>query len=170
MAAVIRSKLSAILPLIKTQLMATTSFPTERVLISMRDVHPNVMQADQYIVIRPRGSVTDEPIEIGAGRVDTRLSRRVAIILRTRLEIDQDHVDVEWLTNATYGHLDVEHQIINSLQDFQVIDGSANWLVVKPLKLGPVSDPNPVQEFTGWGQSVQEYEVKYEADLTQTYQ
>lgn len=151
MATVIRTKLSAILPLIKTQLMATTGFPTERVYISKRDVHPSITQGDKYIVVRPRASVTNEAVEIGAGRVDTRLTRRVAVILRTRLELDQEDVDVSWLTDATYGHLDTEHAIIDSLQDFQVIDTNNNWLVYEPMKLVPVSAPQDEQNFTGWG-------------------
>lgn len=170
MATVVRSKFAAILTAVQTQLRSSTGFPAERCFMAITEISPSVAQADKYIVIRPRGASINAPIEIGAGRIDTRAKRRFSVILRTRFEVDEDGKAPAWLTDATYGHLLTEHAIFDALCDFQPLDDSSNWLACEPIKLVSVGQPDEDKQFTGWGYSVSEWDVTHVLDLTQSYQ
>lgn len=172
MATVVRSKFADILTAVQTQLRSSTSFPAARCFMSIREPMQQewIGQGDQFIVIRPRGSNANRPIEIGAGRIDTRATRRFSVILRTRLEIDEENKAPEWLTNATYGHLVTEHAIFDALQDFQPLDSSSNWLACEPIKFVACGQPDEDRTMTGWGFSVSEWDVTHVLDLSQSYQ
>lgn len=169
MPTVLRTRLDVILLAVRQRLINELGWPPERVIVAKRDVLPFNAQADQYCIIQPRSQVTEQPIVQGAGRVDTRVTRRVAVIVRTRLSLDESDRDLAWLTDATYGHLRTEHAVLNALQMYQPTRG-ADWLACEPLRLVPVSQPEQDREQPEWGQSVAEFEVTYVLDLDQSYQ
>lgn len=165
---IVRAKLSKILPVIKQRLMSKLDWPAERVKISLKDdsSHPH----QQYLRLWPRSSVSFAIYRHGGGRLDTRVMRRLAVKLYTRLALDESGDDEQWLTNATLGHLDVEHAIIDALENYAPVDEDMNWLVYQPMKLQPVSEPDKDAEEPEWGSTVQEYDLSYVLDLDQNDQ
>lgn len=167
--AIVRAKLSQILPVMQQRLMAVLGFPKERVKLSCRrnTPHPH----EQYVVVRPRSHITHQVYRHGGGRADTRVTRRVAVELWTRLALDETGDSEQWLLDASLGHLDREHQIFDALENFQPLNAQGDWLVYQPLKLYPTSDPDLEEpDEPEWGRSVQEYDVSYVLDLSQDYQ
>ena len=166
--AIVRAKLSQILPVIQRRLRTRLDWPAERVLLSLRDdgSHPH----EQYLRLWPRSHVCHQIFRHGAGRIDTRVTRRVAVKLWTRLALDETNDDQQWLTNATLGHCDLEHTIFDALENFSPENSDGDWLVYMPLKLYPASEPAKEDEEAEWGCTVQEYDVCYVLDLDQNIQ
>jgi hypothetical protein len=164
-----RSSLIPILQAIQTQLMSTTSFPLERVnIVATWPKDPQIV-GDQDLLIRPLGFICNlEEGAQGAGRVETLIHRRLAIKVRTRLAYDSEQDQVGWLTDATLGHLQLEEQVLDSLQNFIPMDGSSNWLVAQPLQLVGGDQPEDPEGLDGNGESVVYFDLAYLPALNQS--
>jgi len=168
MPGIVPTKLSKLLPVIQLRLMTALEWPEERVLLALKD--PTTHPHERYLRLWPRQSVSYQIYRHGAGRVDTRVTRRLAVKLCTRLALDSVTSSKQWLTHETLGHLDTEHAIIDALENFQPLDGDQNWLVYQPMKLQPVSEPDLEPEEPEWGCTVQEYDLSFVLQLNQDYQ
>jgi len=170
MATVIRTKLSPILAAVRDRLITRLRFNPARVIVSLRPVTEAENQAEQYVLIRPAAQAMNEPIINGAGRIDARTTRRIGIYLRTRLLTDEPYDDERWLTDASFGHLDQEHVIIDALEMFLPTDKDENALLYEPIRLRPSPQPEKDPIPDGWGQSGLEFDASYELDLDQADQ
>jgi hypothetical protein len=166
---VIRTKLSAILPLIRQRLMDVLQLRPEAVIETAEDDLPPDPLGDQYLWLRPRDQGPNLPVIDGGGRIDARMNRTIAVTLRTRYAADEGTSNLAWLTDATYGHLDKEHAIYDALLNFQPTDLAGNWLVTQPLKPRGGTNPKKDAKAKEWGQSTVDFEVSYEMDLNQSY-
>lgn len=169
MATVLRSNLQTILPLIKTRIMDVTGLESEAVVYSKQPakVKPS-FQADKVVVLWVRSQITQKPFVAGAGRVDTRVTRRVTVVIWNRLEVDYDLQDEAFFTDANYAIFILENQVLDALATFKPVDAQNNIVVTEPLWIGPVAEPVPDME--GWGHSEVDIEIVYELDLDQSYQ
>lgn len=170
MATVIRTRLSALLPLLQQQVMSVLGFPAERVIILSREQQPYHAQADQYVRIRPRSQMTEDSIVVGAGRFDTRARRKINVTLFTRLSLDEADRDAIWLDDPTLGHLAKEHLLFDAVATWHPLDGAGNWLLAGTAKLGPVSEPSKERAEPEWGKSELDVDLTYVLDLDQTRQ
>ena len=171
MATVLRSRLSAILPLIQARVTAVMGLPEERVLLTGEmDNLPWDTQADQYVWIRPREMRPNAPIIVGAGRHDARTNRSCLATLRTRYAVDEGPQEARWLLDRSFGHLDAEQLLLDALFLFQPTDAAGNWLVHEPLQPMPVSAPRKDQRDKDWGESTFEFSIDFTLDLNQSYQ
>lgn len=167
--AIIRAKLSQILPKLKTQLVQTLQLDPTHVHIDVPGTDPGYEPQDFHVKIIPRPQVCLQLHRHGGGRTDTRVVRRVAVEVKTRLALDEAGDSEQWLTHAL-GHLDHEHAVIDALELFVPKQGD-DWLVYQPLKLVPTSDPQrPDPEKSEWGKSVSEWDVCFVLALDQSRQ
>src|SRR5438445_6030753 len=108
---------------VRTQLMTALSFPGERVLLcdpESLDFHPH---GDQYVILWPDLEGNMLPDVAGSGRINCQMTDRFAVHVRTRFAVDESSQAVQWLTNASLGHIILRHKIWDALIDFQVRDG-----------------------------------------------
>lgn len=169
MATVVRTSLPVILHFIRARLVEVLRFPEERVLILARDALPGDFQATQYCWLRPRRQSPNLPVIYGAGRNDARMTRTLAVTLRTALSADESGQDAEWLTQEGLGHLQAEHALYDALLLFQPTDAHGNWLVYEPLHPREATGPERIIPCS-WGESTLEFEVAYQLDLQTAYQ
>lgn len=173
MAKPIRTTLRKILLRLKDQLTTslilpgqTDPIPSERVLLSMRRKVQH-LQADQDVVLRPRGFRVVAKITDQAGRIDTRLQRRLEVRCRTRLATDDPARDETWLTDEVLGHVAFEELVCDCFQEFLPTesDQSQDVLLVCPMLLEEGSDPEPdtdgASRESGWGQTSLFFQMEY---------
>ncbi len=169
MAAVIRSRASVIIPLIRARIMAKLAFPAERVFYCQRPP-PFDSQADQYVWLRKGRAKLDRPVWQGGGRVDTRRVLMLECNLRTRLATDETDRDNAWLFETSLGHEVYLDTLYDALQGFQPVDAQGNWTVTQPIEVTEEDAPDKDKISPEWGESTLNVEVHYEMDLDQTYQ
>ena len=168
MATVIRSSLRGILSAIKAQIISGVPLPAARVLVSVRKQVPH-FQADQDVVIRPRGFKIEKIITDQVGRWETTLRRRIDFTCRTRLGVDESDRDESWLQHASFGHILLEEKVVDAMQEFFPADASGNHLVREPMLLTDGLDPDKEQddELVEWGQSTVSFDVVYDLAFTE---
>lgn len=168
MATVLRSSLRPILAAIKAALVAGVPIPAERVLVSVRRKVPH-FQADQDIVIRPRGFRIDASQTDHTGRFLTKIIRRIEFTCRTRLGFDETDRDESWLLDETYGHVALEERVIDVLQEFEATDEDGNGLQHGPMLLmdGPDPDKEADDDAGEWGYSTLVFELTYDLTFTE---
>jgi hypothetical protein len=163
------ARLETILPVIKTRILTVTGFPSERVVYSVGPGKPpESLQGDQFIVLRLRSQMTQQSIVYGAGRLDHRVVRGLAVVLWNRFNVDVDNQAEAFLLDPTNGILPAELLLLDALSTFHPQDSNGVWLCYEPLRIGPVSEPVP--DVVGWAHSEFEVEVPYVLVLDQTYQ
>jgi len=181
MAQVVPTRLDTIITHLQTRLVNFLGWPAERVLVVDPDYMPYDSVADQYLMIFPEHDSLIGDIFDGAGRIDSRVSERIAITLRTRLSFDMATSNQSWLTDASLGHLLARHNILDALTCYQVVDNdddsgnSGNWLLAQPMRLvgcGKPIKPKIGMPTTapGWGESRIVFEIVYVLNLSQGYQ
>ncbi len=165
MATVIRTSLATILTRIKTLLIADAalSIPAARVLVTVRRKLPH-FQADQDIVLRPRGFSVVAKITDQAGRWETTIKRRLDVTCRTRLGFDETDRDESWLTDGTYGHVAFEESVASFFQELYLTDADDNMLLHEPMLLmdGPDPEKEADDETAEWGQTTLSFEMVYD--------
>lgn len=170
MATVLATDLRTLLIDLRERIMDRLDFPAERVLIIARAKMPANLQADQYVIIRVMGQKPDWNTEYGHGRVEHRVRRTLQIVLKTRLATDEVNEDFLWLTDKSLGHLDMEHELYDSLQTYSPIDVNDNALIYEPLVVTMVDRPLKEEVNEEWGESWIEVELPFIMRLDQTYQ
>lgn len=168
MASGIRSNLARILPLLKQRIMDKASLPAERCLVLARPM-PRLGQADQVAWLRPRGEVEEPGFDDGAGRGDTRYRATIELGLRTRLAFDEATQDLEFLTNASLGHLRMERLIRNAVHGWIVEDSAGDLHTDHPIRVRRLEAPDRPSE-QDWGETLMELELEYEYDFDQDEQ
>lgn len=175
MPTVIRTNLAVILSVLRARLVDVTGLPPERVGLLQREEAPFNAHGDGYVYLRVEDGGFDMPDLIGAGRIDTREEILFSVTARSRCALDESNMDWLWLTEESLGNLKLRHAVLEAMVCFQPTDSEGNWLVTEPIK--PSRSRRPRKEpgtrdrpNKDWGESVTYWELKYECDLTQTYQ
>jgi len=158
-ATVLRASLASILKAIQSQLMTFTGFPVERVRISARWPDPLAAVGDQDLTIRPLGFKVQDKRN---SRLETRVYRRIGVMIRTRLGTDYYESGQSWLTDPTLGHIPLEETVLDALLNFIPLDNKfiQNWLSI-PLKLVGGEDPERQDEDSGNGVEILMFELEY---------
>ncbi len=166
MAQPIRTKLSAILPLMQQAAMSALKLGTEAVIfgISGAPLKRPSLQGDNVVLIRPRSQLSERNIVGGAGRIDYRVVRKVDVVYWSRVDVDVEDQAQAWLLDAVLGHLDQEHALLDAFALFHPTDQQGNWLVFEPCRIGVVTDP--VADEPGWGHSELSLDVPFIAAMS----
>jgi hypothetical protein len=133
---------------------------------------PRPNQADHTIYLWPKNQSVKKTFGNAAGRIDTRVNRRVIVLAFSRVDFDaMDQADGV-LTDPTYGHLVFEHSLYDALECYLPLDGSGNALVEQPIRLESTAETERVNEETpdGWVSSALEFSVSFELALNQSRQ
>jgi hypothetical protein len=163
---VLRASLTAILPLIETQVVAVTGLSSSQVY-STAQKNPPIYEGDHVVQIRPTGFTVQTDQSFPEGRLDTRITRDLAVKVVTRLGLDEPDRDRVWLEDQTLGHIVLEESVINALQNFWPTDVNGNVLTTNPIQLAPASDPETEEDEPGWGSSLVTFQVSYILPLNQ---
>lgn len=117
--------------------------------------------AEQHLRIRPLGRTSlDNP---GAGRLQDRKKRTVAIDVITRSMADQQNSDLFALTDETEGHLQLEDKVLNALDLHTpaTADSPPVPYCFEPIRETTTDDPNRPQPGDGFTASTIYFEVPY---------
>ncbi len=167
MAIHITTDLGTLMLAFQQQLMAATGFPIERAIIGAPeefDFHPH---GDQYLMLWPDIEGNDRPSTIGSGRINTDMTDRFGVMVRTRLALDDTPSGLIWLTNAQLGHLVLRQLVWNTLIDFQAQDQDENILNFPILPASGARagrGKRPPLDKT-WGESTLWFDVTYQLAL-----
>lgn len=166
----IRSGFVAILQAVQAELADELGLDAARIHIVADRDQPR-LDAEQDVLLWPRGFVSQQPDNDGGGRVTTWLVRRLSVITRTRVgELDETGSNSILLTDATLGAFAFEESVLNILQDFFPEDSARNLLTVEPMRVLTGLDPGPAKKEPGWCDNLVDYEIRYAPALTQSRQ
>lgn len=127
--------------------------------------------ADREFLIWPREERARLEYSDGGGRWDTRSTRGVGVVVRTRLELDEAGFDPLRLTQASAGHLLMEANVKDALQEFMPTgDGtpSGDTLTDQPLVWTFTQPPRNEANDRHWVYSVLFFDVNYWDDVEPT--
>lgn len=173
MADVLRAPLVSILQAIENQL--TQPIPSTQSTAAVvppglvkwwvgRRGFPEKLDSGVDIVLWVRG-FTQTPVL--TGRTSVRLSRRLDVVPRTRLLLDEiDRLKI-WLSGSgsEAGYFPTEEAIINALHLFWPQDLSGNAYTICPLHL--LLGQEAEQDGEGWGYGGVSFEMQYRAPVNQ---
>lgn len=166
-----RSPLADIVRAVLAGLAQYAGVPKSRVKLWRSDADlPPLADADNDLVVQVSGPVPDEPVVIGAGRVDTRITRHVTVTARTRCELDELSTAQVRLLDANLGHYALEEAVIDAMQMLDFQDKQGNQLLVQPIRLVPSQGARAVPRSAQWTATALVFEVVYEAALDQARQ
>lgn len=169
MASQIRSTFREILLLLREQIITVTSLDPSRVILTAREDVPHV-SAEQDILLVPLDEVPDRENIAAAGRVCNYRTRKVKVVLRSRLVLDQVGQDFVHLTDASLGHLALEDAVCDALEIFTPEDADRNALTACPVRLEGLSRPQPERAAPEWITSSWDLSVEYLRALDQNRQ
>lgn len=156
------------LPKLQAQVMSVTTFPSERVILTLRDAKHVPQPHPQDVLIRVGGFIPHPPHLQGSGRIGAILSRKVVVTVRTRLAVDAGESDEQFITNTTLGHFPLEAKVLNALLHFQPEEAiTANLLLQCPLELLGGEDPEKGDEE---GSTTLTFRATYEPVLDESFQ
>src|SRR5262245_834643 len=112
MATVLRSPLKAILDAVEARLAAKTAISAARIRqVARHQREVPHLDGDQDLLLRVRGFVAD--YQGHRDRHDCRIVRKLSVVLRTRLELDESGGDELYLGDASGGATVREEDVID---------------------------------------------------------
>jgi hypothetical protein len=141
--------------------------------VMMADVP--LTRPDHEILVWPGALVRTEAT--GHGRRERRVYRRLYVMPRVRLNLDEQDRDNLWFSDPALGYSALEEAILDALdtQYAYVLSGSplapsGNEITYKPIQWeAPTSDPQRSRMDTGWGQATLTFVVPYVLNYTINY-
>lgn len=185
MSEVIRSTTSAILLAVQarlryyldtrlTLLAQAAVLPSEAIAVCIAEPEdvPHYTAARE-LLIAPQEEESDDDSSTGGGRVHTQCYRTFHVVCRSRLDLDQVGQDVARLTDASLGHLALEHGVKDALHIWMPTGVSAvtsdvdDILVEYPIHWRRTSRTRPDRGDRSWVSSTLVFEVGYTDALNQ---
>ncbi len=172
---VLRSSIADITTAIKARLVAKAVIP-DATLVKI--IAGKVKQEPAYdsnldILLWVRGFVSQpqEGWQTGAGRVAVKMTRRIDLIPRTRLNLDSRDRQEYWLlgTADEQGYFPIEELAIDALLLWTPMDAYGNELTCCPIHLLSGTDPEKEDAKApgGWGWSFVSFKLEYLLPCTQ---
>lgn len=158
--------LDAIMTSVKTKLVADGVFDVNYLYLTLLDDQGLPPGTDQYGTILAGPQRPDQGAIRGGGNTTPIIDGEIAVIVWNRLYVDQDNRDDAFLTDATLGALQKMRKVMKSLQLFDPVNGSADFLLTEPMRLanpGWLVRPRRIQP--GWGSIATTWMFQYLADL-----
>ena len=129
--------LSALLPAVAAQIVAITSLPAERVLVTLEpdaelDADPI---SDVLVTVAPIRFPIDQAAVTGGGGAGENTLGEIEIVYFNRYEADYTHADADALTDANNGILANWRLIMKALQLWVATDNDGNGLFTEPMRL-----------------------------------
>lgn len=167
-ATVIPTRLDIILLNIQQHLMSSLSWVQQRVDIMDPDKLPVNKHplGSNYLVLWPDVETPNIPIFQGAGRLDTRMTDRLNVHVRSAAALDEYASAQTWLTDPSLGHIFLRHQVWDALLNYLPTDSNSNLLTVNGLVPAPARKAKLEGEKKYWGESVLAFDVNYVLALT----
>lgn len=168
MAEPIRTNLNAILAALIQQLVSWPAVPDVSDCYVVDNDAPELTQSKLIVMLRPRGETPVRNVQESGGRVDRRVRRKLGVLIYTQLDLDEVGRASSSLTDATFGHLVAEDDVVDALDTFQPVDLNGNALTYEPVAWLGVGEPR--RNDGGWSRSVLEFDVPYLRNLDQSMQ
>jgi hypothetical protein len=142
-------------------------FEPELVFTSLTQDQYTPPADDQYVYLVPGRCVPDQGVIAGAapGTV-TPMVAQIGVVLWSRLSVDVAQAVDSYLTDASLGALQMQRKIIKSLQQYDPVNASGNFVFAQPMRLGDdgwLCRPRNTQ--AGWGSVAASFNVWFLADL-----
>lgn len=150
---------------IKQQLISTGVFSATTVYLGLNpDIDiPEPMPSDQFAVIVPSVQTPDLGVVAGGGNTALFLTGSISILFFSRLNTDEKPRADLWLTSATLGALGTLDSAIRSLQLFVPTNVKGQNLLIDPMRLVTISQPERVKsklvETPGWGRIKTDWKI-----------
>lgn len=159
--------LDTIITQVETKLGTTDAvFDANYIYASLDENQTYVPPTDQYGVIVPGPQRPDQPMITGGGADTPHMEGELAVIVWTRLYVDQAGRDENWLKDATNGSLAKLRQVMKSLQLFDPTNTNGDYYLTQPMRL---SDGGwlikPRRSPPNWGSIAATWKFTYFADL-----
>jgi hypothetical protein len=171
MPAQIRSNIETILEFCRLEVVARTGLDDSRVQVVQleADQVPHV-GAEQDVLLWPQDEHADREQIAAAGRVNNYRTRKVRVICRTRMVLDQVGQARVLLLDPVTGHHRLEDRVTDALEIFWPEDADENVVTTCPVRLGDWSTPRPDRNAAEWSSSSATLEINYERDVDQDRQ
>lgn len=159
-----RTTLRNILPLIQQQVADWLEWDISRVIITVlppRDV-PHTM-AEQDVLLYVKSESVDSGAFEGGGRNSHIRTRRLQVVMRSRVALDIAAQFPIHLTDDSLGHISLEDQVVDALSGWLVCDADENILTLA-LRPGEVSEPQADPVDNTWVSSTFGVEFEYVRD------
>ncbi len=137
----IRSNFWPVALLVRAELADFLDWHVSRIHIVAGDADVPYRTGDHDIVLRVQGEQPDARTIDGGGRQVNRRTRDFDIEVRTRMVLDPVDEDLQRLTTLSGGHLLLEDDVVDCLEDFFPTDENGNSLVVQGLVSGRWTKP-----------------------------
>lgn len=144
MPSVLRVSLDVIYLNLRQRLIDFLDLEDNQVLIMDPEALPankHPANPDHYMLLWPAPEQANVPIFRGAGRLDTRLTERFIVTLRSAHLLDDYKERQIWLTDPGVGHLVLRNQIWDALLEYNPVDSSDNALTIGPLEPAQSTTP-----------------------------
>ncbi len=148
MAAPIRVDLFTVLAAVKQRLIRGTRAPAERVRMHDPDDADRPSPPGEFVLFLWPGD-EQSTLFVGAGRLDTRDTVRLAIDVNTRLATDTLQDSEAWLKE----HLGVRRRVQDVLYGDWPEDALSNVITDRPISPAGASAPRKDRRTSGWGNS-----------------
>lgn len=164
--------LHTILDVVRDKLVSALAIDETLVTMRLSEEPAEPAPADQYIALVPGPQSPDQAAVYGGGNTTPILNGNFAVLLWTRLYLDQTAgaaTDEQLLTNTTYGSLEMMRKIMKALQLYDPTDGAGDNYLCEPMRLangGWMTRPKRRAEELGWAPLSAAFEVQYLADLS----
>lgn len=165
----VRTSFGPIIRAMRDELVLRLAVPPEMVkIIARRDLNPTL--GGQMVYLRPSRFMSQDNQAESTGRIDTRLSRQVAILLKARNVQDDVAQDEDWLCNGDLGLFALEDRVLDALQIFFPLDATGKPLTCYPIRLLTGDEAAKSREKQGWGDESFIFEAVYQPLLDQSRQ
>lgn len=165
----VKTWIDTIIAAVKTKLCTTdTLFDANYCFLSLEPDQQTPPPTDLYATLVVGPQRPDQAVIRGAAAgTITPVNGELGVILWARLAVDQAGRDDLFVTDPTLGALAKWRQVLKSLQLFDPVNGSSDFLLMNPMRL---ADPGfltrPRTNRPGWGSVASSFEVDYLADLS----
>lgn len=164
MATIRRCSVREIITALRARLVLKTGIPEERVIfVAEAPERISHQQAEQEILVQVAGEQPEPAIE-GGGRYVNLRSRSFYVHVRTRMWLDETNQDYIQLTDASIGHVAMEDDVVDALQEHLLMDANGDALCL-PIACGSFSEPRRESKDPGWISSHCTITVQYTRDL-----
>lgn len=153
---------------VKAKLVADQIFAAPLVYLSLDEDMPENHPSDQFavIVLGPQAPIM--PIIRGADKIEsTPFVGQIAVIVFSRLAVDQSERSDQWLNHATLGAAQKLRLVIASLQLYDPVNDDDDFLLIEPMRMAAagINFPKRPRVQPGWGSTTVVFEIKYQADM-----
>jgi hypothetical protein len=162
MLGVIQAPLSLILQSIRPQLSLVTGVDPTRIFDVTEDASevPH-FTGERDILLRVDRFTNNAAQTAGAGRIDSRESQILSVIIRTRMNLDKSDRATDWFEDQQRGNDLLKASVLNALHLFWPEDSLGNLILYEPMRIYTGDPPRKDREEKNkmWGATTCHFEL-----------